>query len=183
MMSREDMLQELELLPVWQLRKPSPVTAEEAKSAVDKPVVLQVAASAVEKITETPEVSPQFRLLISDDAQWAFVLGAQHSDEAEALLQNMLKAVSVKVSQDIEDANTEQLNKYVPKGIVVMGEAEAQQLLNEKQTLEQLRAKAHQYQNIPVVATYAPSHLLLHLQDKAKTWDDLCLAKLTIASL
>ena len=184
MMDREDILRELELLPVWQLRYAKPVAIPVVtENVIDKPVATGAETPAVEQATEAPEDKHVFRLMMSDDLQWAFVLNSQQNDESEALLLNMLKAISVKVSNDIIDANLTHLSQYKPKMIVVMGEAEAQQLLNKRLPLEQLRGKAHQYQNIAVVATYTPSHLLMHLQDKANAWEDLCLAKFTIASL
>lgn len=184
MLNREDLLQELELLPVWQLRNPVPKTAEEGELERTQLVVESAQLDASVKQTEgVPLTKPTFRLIMSDDGQWAFVLEATQNEEAEALLQNMLKAVSVKVSQDEAEANQSLLHQHVPKMIVVMGELEAQQLLSNQQPLEQLRGETRLYQNTPIVVTYSPSHLLAHWQDKAKAWEDLCLAKLTIANL
>ncbi len=185
MLSREDMLRELELLPIWRLREP----VQQANAKVSMPTTEVVEATAEAK--QAPDASvdtPSFRLIVSDDKQWAFVLAPEHSAEAETLLQNMLKAVSVKVGQNITDANTTHLNQYAVKVIVVMGELEAQHLLSEPQALEALRGEAHRYEiisneKIPTIVTYAPSHLLKNLHDKAKAWEDLCLAKFTIASL
>lgn len=182
MLSREDMLQELELLPVWQLRQAAPMPTEEVK-----PVVSQVEGIGAEEAAKaeliTSTITPLFRLLLSEDAQWAFIVPANQGEEAETLLQNMLKAVSVQINQDVAEANKSVLNQHEPKVIVIMGEVEAQQLLDNQQTLVQLRGKTHQYESASAVVTYPPMHLLQHLQDKAKAWEDLCLAKLTIANL
>jgi DNA polymerase len=35
----------------------------------------------------------------------------------------------------------------------------------------------HQHENVALIASFAPSHLLTNTQDKAKAWADLCLAK------
>jgi uracil-DNA glycosylase len=186
MMSREDLLRELELLPVWQLRHSSQQPSIKADVmmkdvASESIMVAQVeVAHAIEQVTETAQYS--FRLIVSEDMQWVFVLG-QQDHAAEQLLQNMLKAVAVNISHDIADANAAYLNQYSPKAIVVMGESEAQQLLNSTQTIEQMRGAAHSLQNIPVIVTYSPSHLLSNLADKAKAWEDLCLTKFTITSL
>lgn len=188
MMSREDMLHELELLPAWQLRDPVPsVTAEAmtdivAEPAAEAPLTAKEEVPAknsqeVETAVDVPK--HQFRLIASEDAQWLFVLERQHTEEAEALLQNMLKAVAVSIKQDVVDANAERLGQYSAKVVVVMGEDEAQQLLSETQTLAQLRGKVHRHQEQSVIATYSPSELLLNLADKAKAWEDLCLARVT----
>ena len=34
----------------------------------------------------------------------------------------------------------------------------------------------HRYQGVPLVVTYHPAYLLRTLTDKAKAWEDLCLA-------
>jgi DNA polymerase len=34
----------------------------------------------------------------------------------------------------------------------------------------------HHYQGVPVIVTYHPAYLLRALPDKAKAWQDLCLA-------
>jgi hypothetical protein len=39
-----------------------------------------------------------------------------------------------------------------------------------------LRGKVHTYQGVPLVVTYHPAYLLRNLPDKARAWDDLCLA-------
>lgn len=189
MISREDLMRELELLPVWQLRNAVVKATVEVATTVESVAVESVAVASVVQSevatyeVETQQATHQFRLIVSEDAQWAFVLEQQQNSEAELLLQNMLKAVEVKVGQAFADANKEHLSQHVSKVIVVMGEVEAQQLLNETQTLEQMRSKPHQYQDTPVIATYSPSHLLLNLADKAKAWEDLCLSKFTVTSL
>jgi hypothetical protein len=192
MLSKEDLLQELELLPVWQLRNPAPKAAKPTtpgvvEEAVDPKPEQVEAVRTVEVDEQVPLAEPvltrSFRLVTSDDGLWAFVLDAEQTDEAETLFQNMLKAVSVTISQDTAEANTSLLKQGLSKVIVVMGEEEAQQLLSDPQTLEAFRGEVQHYQNIPVVVTYTPSQLLMHSQDKAKAWEDLCLAKLTIANL
>lgn len=177
-MNREDILRELELLPVWQLRTPVPV----ANTASVGVATAETETLASKQKQDVP-AAYQFRLLVSNDAHWAFVLAAGQSDESEALLQNMLKAVSVSIKHDFASADANYFSQYIPKVIVVMGEAETQHLLNETQSLRALRGKTHMHENIPTIVTFSPSYLLMNLQDKAKAWEDLCLAKFTISSL
>jgi uracil-DNA glycosylase family 4 len=40
----------------------------------------------------------------------------------------------------------------------------------------QLRGKVHRYRDLPLIVTYHPAYLLRKPADKAKTWNDLCLA-------
>lgn len=200
-LSQEDLLQELELLPVWRLRDPVPSPVVEAApqdgvveaspqeasakeiSAVEVKPALAAVENLAEKSVEIPQPTHQFRFVASEDAQWGFVLEKQHDDEAEVLLQNMLKAVAVKVMHDVSDATVERLDQQQAKVLVVMGQGEAQALLNSTEALAQLRGKVHQHKATPVIATYSPSELLLQLENKAKAWEDLCLAKATLANL
>jgi DNA polymerase len=43
--------------------------------------------------------------------------------------------------------------------------------------LGRMRGQVHQYEGVPVVVSYHPAYLLRTPQDKAKAWDDLCLAQ------
>jgi DNA polymerase len=49
-------------------------------------------------------------------------------------------------------------------------------LLRTDEPIGRLRGKVHQYQGVPLVVTYHPAYLLRNLPDKAKAWEDLCLA-------
>ena len=63
-----------------------------------------------------------------------------------------------------------------PKIIVALGKTAATALLGKEATLASLRGRLHDYHGIPLVITYHPAYLLRTPTDKAKTWQDLCLA-------
>lgn len=69
-----------------------------------------------------------------------------------------------------------------PKVIVAMGRQAMQLLLSEdhpqglKLPLGKLRGQVWHFQGVPVVVTYPPAYLLRNGQDKARAWEDLCLA-------
>jgi uracil-DNA glycosylase len=63
-----------------------------------------------------------------------------------------------------------------PKIIVALGKTAATSLLGRDATLASLRGKVHSYQGIPLIITYHPAYLLRTPADKAKAWEDLCLA-------
>ncbi len=67
-----------------------------------------------------------------------------------------------------------------PKVVVAMGRTAAL-LLRSDDPLGRLRGRVHRYRGLPLVATYAPSYLLRHPGDKARAWDDLCLALEVVA--
>jgi len=72
-----------------------------------------------------------------------------------------------------------QLAQLQPKVIVALGRVSAQALLKTGDALAKLRGAAHHYgpANIPLVVTYHPAYLLRSPEQKAKSWDDLWLAK------
>ena len=63
-----------------------------------------------------------------------------------------------------------------PKVILAMGRFAVQSLLQTTEPIGRLRGRVHQYQGVPVIVTYHPAYLLRALPDKAKAWQDLCLA-------
>ncbi|MGZ3157587.1 MAG: uracil-DNA glycosylase [Burkholderiaceae bacterium] len=71
-----------------------------------------------------------------------------------------------------------------PTIIVALGKTAALSLLgmDASTSVAQLRGKVHQFANLPLVVTYHPAYLLRKLEDKSKTWRDLCLAMSTYAS-
>ncbi len=75
-----------------------------------------------------------------------------------------------------------QIELLQPKMILALGKFAAQSLLRDslpevhKTPLGKLRGQVHRYLGVPVVVSYHPAYLLRSLPDKAKAWDDLCLA-------
>ena len=66
-----------------------------------------------------------------------------------------------------------------PRLILLMGRFAVKQLLKSEDAIGKLRGRVHRYEGIPVVVTYHPAYLLRNLPEKAKAWEDLCLAKAT----
>jgi DNA polymerase len=122
------------------------------------------------------------------------------------LLDNMLRAIALTRSEDAEPAhqvyiaNTlkcrppgnrnplpdelakcedfliRQVQLLQPRIILAMGAFAVQSLLRSTEPVGKLRGRVHRYQGVPLVVTYHPAYLLRNLVDKAKAWDDLCLA-------
>jgi DNA polymerase len=70
-----------------------------------------------------------------------------------------------------------QIELVQPSVIVAMGRFAVQALLRSGEPIGRLRGRVHRYRDVPLVVTYHPAYLLRNLQDKARTWEDLCLAK------
>lgn len=69
-----------------------------------------------------------------------------------------------------------QIELVRPKIILAMGRFAVQSLLRSTEPIGKLRGRVHRYQGVPLIVTYHPAYLLRNLADKAKAWDDLCLA-------
>jgi len=219
-LTREDMLRELELLPVWRLNGPLEAKQEAAPS--DTPVapkiepVVEAVAEIKEELPqalETQEVkvqAPEIQASALPDianmdwaelkqtvvgagdqnADWVFVGDVPTDGDAGVLLDKMLIAIQLQRAKNVyltqlsqPDYFKRQIALIQPKLIVTFGEKVAQNLLGSNELLDTLRGRVHKYQDVSLVASYAPSHLLQHTQDKAKAWADLCLARSTIEQL
>jgi DNA polymerase len=73
-----------------------------------------------------------------------------------------------------------QVQLVQPKIILAMGAYAVQSLLRSTEPVGKLRGRVHRYQGVPLIVTYHPAYLLRNLVDKAKAWDDLCLAVETL---
>ena len=182
-LTREDVLRELELLPVWQLRKPLP----DVMQAIAAMAIVEVATATpevihIEKIAaenNPAEIATQMLSHIaSDDGQWLFVLEnhALSADEAK-LLQNMQRAMRIQCQPSVQaDHTLDLVNANNTQLIVALGEAAAHTLLQSTEKLTHLRGQLHPFQTAQLVVTFGLQHLLQHPQDKARTWEDICLA-------
>ena len=70
-----------------------------------------------------------------------------------------------------------QIGLIRPKIILALGRIAAQTLLLTDTSISRLRGKMHEYRGVPMVVSYHPAYLLRNPVDKAKVWDDLCLAR------
>lgn len=76
-----------------------------------------------------------------------------------------------------------QIALIAPRIVVALGKSAATTLLNVDASIASLRGRVHRYQGVPLVVTYHPAYLLRNLPDKAKAWEDLCLARATMRRL
>ena len=124
--------------------------------------------------------------------------------QAGRLLDNMLAALGMRRGENVYIANVlkcrppgnrtpspleveacrpyldRQIALIKPALIVALGKSAATTLLNVEASIASLRGRVHRYQGVPLIVTYHPAYLLRNLPDKAKAWEDLCLARATI---
>ena len=56
-------------------------------------------------------------------------------------------------------------------------------IVSVEATIASLRGRVHRYKGVPLIVTYHPAYLLRNLPDKAKAWEDLCLARTTLRGI
>ncbi len=232
-MNRFEILRELGLTPVWQLRTAvtvsAPVPMPQETHAVREP---RAPSTALERLARIAVLDwsdfdadvaactacglARTRKMpvpgVGDvHAEWLFVGEAPGAEEdargepfvgqAGRLLDNMLLALGVKRGQRVYIANVlkcrppgnrtpeplevEACRPYLdrqialirPKVIVALGKSAATTLLKVDASIASLRGRVHRYVGVPLVVTYHPAYLLRNLPDKAKAWEDLCLAR------
>ena len=185
MMNRDDVLRELELLPAWKLR--APVEAKQVQQVevkeleVAQVVIVATEESALAKpVIEKPNgvAAIQYEITLSEDKHWGFVseldmpagvnVGLQST-----LFKNILHALSIEKHSKMQMKSIADVQAGM---IVAMGESVAQVLLSTQQPLETLRGRLHPIGHAQIIVTYDLAHLLNNPLDKAKVWQDLCLA-------
>jgi uracil-DNA glycosylase len=170
--TREDVLRELELLPVWRPR-----------AEIAEPQTLAPATQATAPFIETlpmVEVSsvlqPTYQVAMSADQTWGFVWLAEPalSQDAKLLFNNICLALNItKTSQSLLDDRA----TFLPKTCVIFGEATAQSWLKTSDNLVNLRGKLHLANHLQIVVTHHPHDLLITPVLKREAWQDLCLAR------
>ncbi|OGU51996.1 MAG: uracil-DNA glycosylase [Hydrogenophilales bacterium RIFOXYA1_FULL_63_33] len=134
-------------------------------------------------------------------------IGEPFVGQAGKLLDAMLAAIGLKRGENVYIANVlksrppgnrnpepdevaacrpyllAQIQLIQPKLILALGRFAAQSLLDTDEAISRLRGRVHQFQNVPLVVTYHPAYLLRNLPDKARAWEDLCLARRTMQAL
>ena len=179
MITREDILRELELMPLWSLRNPLPTLLELPVS--DLPIELEHTPVA-ESIALPAVDDPAWQYLRSEDDDYLFALAESVGADEALLLRNIFMAMGIKVTA-APIKSLEEARDFHPKIVVALGESIAQHLLQTGRSLADLRGVVHDSAGISLIATYDLTHLLQHWQDKAKAWEDLCLARQSLQNI
>lgn len=109
---------------------------------------------------------------------------AQASAEQQVFIANVLKCRPPQ-NRNPEPQEVAQCEPFLrrqvalvqPRLIVAMGRFAVQSLLQTQEPIGRLRGRVHRYEGVPVVVTYHPAYLLRNPLDKARSWEDLCLAR------
>ena len=236
MPSRDEILAELGLGPVWRLRGarnanvaagaaetqrgPTPETGEPgSRDARIAALEWRDFAADVEACTACGLYRGRKKSVpgVGDpNAEWLFVgegPGAEEDAKGEPfvgqagkLLDSMLAALGLARGANVYIANVvkcrppgnrtpepaeaaacrpyldRQVTLLRPRVVVALGKSAATTLLDVDATIGSLRGRVHRFDGVPLIVTYHPAYLLRNLPDKAKAWEDLLLARRTLAA-
>ena len=108
------------------------------------------------------------------------IIAAMGLGRGDVYICNILKS-RLPENRDLQPEEIAQCELYIkrqieiilPKVICTLGLFAAQTLLRSSESMSRLRGRAHQYEGIPLVATYHPAALLRNPQWKRPTWEDV----------
>jgi len=92
------------------------------------------------------------------------------------LLAPLVRGAATGVGAALPEALPALLSSAQPDIVLVMGRLAAQALLQSSEPFGKLRGQVHGLHGTQTVVTYDATYLLRNSSDKAKAWDDLCLA-------
>lgn len=179
----------------------------ELESAVVNCILCDLHKTRKRTVFGTGDENPDWLLVGEAPGTDEDVQGEPFVGKAGKLLDNMLESIGLDRSKNVFITNAlkchppgnrnllpgevarcgpylkRQIELLKPKLIVCLGSFAAQSLLNQNVSMAEARGSVHHYQGTPMIVTYHPAHLLSVPHDKARAWEDLCLAKQTMQEL
>ncbi len=171
-MSQNDYLNEMGI-STWVLKD----KAEDRGEGQPSPV------QSLQKASDTNAAPTEVTQFNSDNQEvvWTFVVD-QLSGDAALLFDKILASLMLNRNTIQLLSSSEALaGKVNGQVVIAMGSQMGRQLLQMDDGFEELRGAVHSLEQaedeLPLVLTYHPEHLLKKPSDKAKTWQDLLLAR------
>lgn len=195
-LTREDMLRELEVLPVWRLRSPlaetllqprGPETAPIIETQVVAMPVVEVSAVSAEVVAEAPAIQEDapvlFEINVPDIAPeplvqspWLLYCPQAGDAPSQQLLQNIVRALRLPAEEVVLHQQDVSLGQVKTRFCVLFGLDAANQFLNaDYRELVSVRGQLHTLGNMSYVITHHPSAMLKNPLLKKEVWQDLCL--------
>lgn len=213
MLSRDDVFGELGIGPVWRLRETpasplsTPYTWDTLADAVAHCTACKLSTTRTQGVLGTGDRNADWLIVgeapgAEEDAQ-----GEPFVGPAGKLLDAMLASIDLARGDNVYLTNVlkshppgnrnpepdevaacrpyllAQIELIQPKLILALGRLAAQSLLGTDDTIGSLRGRLHTFQGVPLVASYHPAYLLRKPTEKARAWEDLCLARRTMRAL
>ena len=208
MSRREEMLAEMGLAPIWRLKGKSPERAKDdwipLKAEVKGCTACGLANTRTQTVFGVGDENADWMLIGEAPGAEEDRLGDPFVGQAGKLLDRLLAGIGLERDQvyianvlkcrppnnrtpePVEaDACRPYLERQIeliqPRLIVALGRSAASLLIGTDATIASLRGRVHRYRGVPLIVTYHPAYLLRNLTDKAKAWEDLLLARSTVA--
>lgn len=189
-MTCEDILRELELLPVWTLH-PSFKAAQAVSSSTDThpAEALAVAESVLEEATSMP--TTEVTLPVTQDTiiepvveakvavTWLLYcpLDVATDQEALTLLHNMVRAMQL-LSTEYQLIHTpDALVRYQPVHMLIFGLDAAHAVLDKALTFEDTKEQPYIYAQSHCWVVHHPTQLMENPSLKREAWHTMCAAK------
>jgi len=209
---REEILAEMGITPVWRLKdRPSRAEAAppgwiEIKQAVPACTGCGLHKTRTQTVFGVGDENADWMLIGEAPGAEEDRLGEPFVGQAGKLLDSMLASLGLARGANVYIANAvkcrppgnrapesveaaacrpyldRQIELLRPRVIVALGKSAATTLLDVDATIGSLRGRVHRYGGVPLIVTYHPAYLLRNLPDKAKAWEDLLLARRTLAA-
>ncbi|MDH5710333.1 MAG: uracil-DNA glycosylase [Gammaproteobacteria bacterium] len=169
---------------------------EELRAAVEQCRLCELCNTRKQTVFGTGNQSADLLVIGEAPGQDEDAQGEPFVGEAGQLLTAMLKAIKLEREQvyitnvlkcqppnnrdplvdEIKNCHSylyRQIALLQPKAIYVVGRIAAQALLNSKESISKLRLHQHNFEGIPVIASYHPAYLLRKPSEKKAAWHDL----------
>ena len=207
MSRRSEVLAEMGISPVWRLKDKKSVDEWiPLKAAVSGCTRCGLHQTRTQTVFGVGDQNADWMLIGEAPGAEEDRLGDPFVGQAGKLLDSMLAAIGLSRRENVYIANVlkcrppgnrnpapdevekctphllRQIELIQPKLIVALGRFAAQTLLDTSASISSLRGRVHRYAGVPLIVTYHPAYLLRNLEDKARAWDDLCLARQTFES-
>lgn len=183
-LTREDMLRELELLPMWKLNPhvTLPVNLQPQQPSQQKPLQAIESSVAVEEPTEEISQVPAPEQVVATpklNVAWLLFCPKMPNQQGDCsvLLVNIIKAMQLLQTEYVLVDNAQDLTQYQAQKTLLFGlEAANARFASQHQDIEQVRGQAHTYQTGLSWVTYHPMQLLQNPSLKRQAWQDICIA-------
>ena len=156
--------------PAWRVGSAQTLYADSAVQTARRWLVLLEAPASVLQDSFNPLAGDAGKLLDN------MLRAARLHTSSTVLLVPLVRSGTGGAGGDLPGALTELLTSAKADVVLVMGRLAVQALLQSTEPLAKLRGQIHVVQGKSVVITIDPTYLLRNPLDKAKAWDDLCLA-------
>jgi hypothetical protein len=172
-MSQADYLNEMGI-STWVVRSEGETNPAKANQSSKQEINQEGQQATQAKSYQEPQLGDQ-------EIVWTFVVDQLSGDAAllfDKILASLMLSRNTIQLLSSKEALAGKVNGQV---VIAMGSQMGRQLLQMDDDFEELRGAVHSLEQaedeLPVVLTYHPEHLLSKPSDKVKTWQDLLLAR------